>query len=399
MLYSVFCYWYSSFSFLFCLVWFLPGYKIDDIQNNVEEQKFTYDEFSDNYFDTFDPNQSCTDPEEFFNGTCDCRIGNQFNADKTCFVRFTISQDVEPPVLIHYELENFHQNHRSYYKSKDPYQLLGRVGAQDQISADDCQPLNKLRDENGTEITINPCGLIANTLFNDIFELTESTDPAGNPLGIEMLETGIAWQSDIDFVYEQPEGFEYLPCVDASGAPTCDCLCCDNVFNTEVDEGFCTNTTTTAFECSDWRFWQHPKTEECFQFRYPEEDTTQYLYETYPGVISPIEGVSNEHFMVWMRIATQPTFQKLYGWIDSPLQAGTTLTFKIQNNFVVTRFRGSKTLIVGSTSIFGGKNPYMAPVFIYSGFFCLAAGLFFALKHGLRPRKIGDPAYLHYKED
>lgn len=55
---------------------------------------------------------------------------------------------------------------------------------------------------------------------------------------------------------------------------------------------------------------------------------TQYLYETYPEVVSPIEGVLNEHFIVWMRTAGLPRFRKLYGKIEEQIEPQ-TLTFDI----------------------------------------------------------------------
>ena len=320
------------------------------------EEKIIYD----NYTEAYDVNATV------------CGIGDDYNANRSCDLTFRAPKDMAPPILIHYELTNFHQNHRSYYRSKDPFQLLGKVGDQDPIAALDCEPLNKLG-----KFTLNPCGLIANTLFNDYFQLDadrSGTDIFGQPL--ELLESGIAWQSDVEYMYDQPNGWNSSECEGA-----CDETCCN-----EGDS------------CIDGMPYVDKKGN-CYRYYYPEDDTTQYLYETYPDIISPIEGVKNEHFIVWMRIATQPTFRKLYGWIDQPIAEGTELVFRTNSNFVVTRFRGSKALIMGTTSIFGGRNPYMAPVFIWVGVFCLVAGAFFTTKHVFRPRKLADPAYLHYKED
>lgn len=317
------------------------------------ELKLVYDEYSDDY----DVN------------TTVCGIGNNYNENRLCNVTFTAPRDMVPPILIHYEVTNFHQNHRAYYKSRDAFQLLGRVEGQTPVDAEMCEPLNRLGN-----ITIHPCGLIANTFFNDQFTLVSGND--FNNLPLVMREDGIAWQSDIDFAFDQPYGFNSSKCIQ------CDASCCNS------DDS-----------CIGGLPYVDPKTGECYRFYYPMDDTIQYLYETYPNVISPIEGVTNEHFIVWMRIATQPNFRKLYGWIDEPIAENTTFTFQIESNWVVTRFKGSKALVISTTSIFGGRNPYLAPVFIYVGYFCFIAGIFFTLKHTLRPRKLADPAYLSFKED
>ena len=55
---------------------------------------------------------------------------------------------------------------------------------------------------------------------------------------------------------------------------------------------------------------------------------TQFLYETYPDIVNPIEGVLNEHFIVWMRTAGLPRFRKVYGRIDEGIQPQ-SLTFNI----------------------------------------------------------------------
>ena len=306
-----------------------------------------------------------------------CGIGANFNAGRICNITLTIPQDMFPPVLLYYQLTNFHQNHRSYYISRDDFQLAGQQGG-DTVSRSRCKPLNELRNATSGEIIrLNPCGKVANTLFNDIIQLEEGQQDAfGNTL--QLIETGIAWQSDIDYLYKQPEGFRYEVCA------ACDDSCCQG------DDWSCREP---------YRERNADGSETCYSYFYPDDDTTQYLYETYPEIVSPIEGVENEHFAVWMRIATQPTFRKLYGWFDQPLRAGTTLTLSVKANYVVTRFRGSKSLILTTTNIFGGRNDYFAPFFIYTGYVFVGAAVFFGLKHLLQPRKLGDRKYLHYKEE
>lgn len=52
-----------------------------------------------------------------------CGIGSLPNANRDCTVQFEIPKDMDPPILLHYEIQNFHQNHRTYVKSRDSYQV------------------------------------------------------------------------------------------------------------------------------------------------------------------------------------------------------------------------------------------------------------------------------------
>jgi hypothetical protein len=320
------------------------------MQDQVVEMRYTYDgEDDDNQI---------------------CGIGDSYNENRTCLLQFIAPNTMLPPILVHYEITNFHQNHRTYFQSRDDRQLVGHIETLDAIGRERCAPLTKLGN-----VTLHPCGLVPNTFFNDYFTLVEGIDVYGEPL--RLIETGIAWQSDIKYMYKQPQGFDKKVC------EACDSSCC-----------------TGKWECgSKGKPWVDKKDGTCYSFVYPLDNETQYLYETYPDIISPIEGVTNEHFIVWMRIATQPTFRKLYGWINQPIVKGQRVTFRVNANFAVKRFKGSKSLLISTNNIFGGRNPFLGAMFYWVGFFFLAAGTFFALKHTLRPRRLADSAYLHFKDE
>ena len=109
---------------------------------------------------------------------------------QVCQLQFTIPNDIGPPVLLYYRLTNFYQNHRRYVKSYDPDQLLGKNVTNQTIATGTCDPL---RLDDVTLKPYYPCGLIANSIFNDTIKA---------PVGITsnqnytMLNTSIAWDSD-----------------------------------------------------------------------------------------------------------------------------------------------------------------------------------------------------------
>jgi len=99
---------------------------------------------------------------------------------KNCTFQLTVKEDMEAPVYVYYELENFFQNHRRYVKSRSDAQLSGGA-VLGEGSLTDCDPLIKsslpFPQGNVTdtaERVLHPCGLIANSMFNGAFHLAHA---------------------------------------------------------------------------------------------------------------------------------------------------------------------------------------------------------------------------------
>ena len=308
--------------------------------------------------------------------------GNAFNVDEHgCLVTFDIQEDMKAPVYVYYQLDNFYQNHRRYVQSRSDAQLRGEVVS----DPTDCEPLktitgvpkfNSIDPEpviNDTSVTykLNPCGLIANSLFNDIFWVNSITTPEGTTMfaADEYLDTGsnvstimdqsgIAWESDIS------TKFKNLP----------------------------PDVRTTG----ELYMWENPNYRFIIPERAgqaPEQNVTAWTKTTTSF------GVQDEHFIVWMRTAGLPNFRKLYGRIDHDLVKGTKLSFLVSSNFVVQTFDGKKYLVLSTTSWFGGKNPFLGIAYITVGSLCMILAILFFAKHKFSPRKLGDTRYLVWKNN
>jgi hypothetical protein len=116
-----------------------------------------------------------------------------------CTIQFQIPHEMETPVLFYYRLTNFYQNHRRYAKSFNTDQLSGKAVSASSVHGSDCTPLTT-ETVNGTEKLYYPCGLAANSIFNDTFYnpvlLNVPDQPNGNQTYNMTSNKDIAWASD-----------------------------------------------------------------------------------------------------------------------------------------------------------------------------------------------------------
>lgn len=252
--------------------------------------------------------------------------------EQTCYVQFNLPRDLKPPIYLYYKLTRFYQNHRKYVESYDVDQLGGHAISADDLSTD-CKPLRSDSDK-----AIYPCGLIANSYFNDTFSspvLLNSKSGSDNETYV-LSETGITWLSD-------KHRFK--------------------------------KTSYSADDIVPPPNW----------------------YKMYPDGynLSNIPDLSQwEHLQNWMRTAGLPTFYKLY--LKNTTTSITLGTYEVQigMNYPVSVFGGTKSLVITTDSVLGARNLTLGIVYLVVAAVSLLCGIGFFLQHLIKPRRVGDHNFL-----
>ncbi len=199
-----------------------------------------------------------------------------------CSLQFDIPESMGPPVLFYYHLTNFYQNHRRYVNSFFDKQLKGEAFTNTTVKDSNCDPL----ELNSTGVPYYPCGLIANSLFNDTFSspvlLNVQDGSNDNETYVMQNRTNIAWNSDKALYGNFPSTMKYS---DVAPPPN----------------------------------WAHR-----FPHGYTDSNPPPNLAE-------------DEPFMVWMRTAGLPTFSKLAQRNDTTAMRSGTYQVDIVNCTCILR--------------------------------------------------------------
>ena len=144
----------------------------------------------------------------------DYNLGDATTTSANCEIKLTIDSEIEAPIYVYYQLDNFYQNHRRYVKSRSNDQLMGNsISGAD---LDDCDPIKTNKDL-GEDITLSlakteldpddtawPCGLVAKSFFKDTYKLYRSSGAE-----VAISSDNIAWKSDVDYKFKNGDAKDW----------------------------------------------------------------------------------------------------------------------------------------------------------------------------------------------
>ncbi|QPG73246.1 hypothetical protein FOA43_000554 [Brettanomyces nanus] len=233
--------------------------------------------------------------------------------DGTCTVKFNVLDNVKGPLYLYYKLTNFYQNHRKYVSSYDWKQLKGHAVSINQLSSD----CGNMKSRDGK--IIYPCGLVANSMFNDTFS---------NPVNVnggseyEFSATGIAWKSDLSLY--QPSKYNVSEIVPP------------------------------------------PNWVDTYPNGYTEADLSALA--------------KNQRFMNWMKTAALPSFVKMYGINKSTALKKGQYEVQIGMNYPVTIFGGTKSMLISTSTVIGGRSLGLGICYLVVGGIAIIFMLAFLVK-------------------
>ncbi|GLE02614.1 hypothetical protein PINS_up011455 [Pythium insidiosum] len=306
---------------------------------------------------------------------------NSFHADHTCLVTITLREPIVGKAFVFYELSDFHQHHRRFVSSMDrtqftdewrPGMLLTTCDPMAATESEACD-IGYCPESSRQRRDYFPCGIVANTMFNDIFWLHDGVLPTGERLSHrDLVSRGVArtypahnnknptWDVTLDRylpVWHNPNFSRIIPPPPSAG----------------VD--------LTPVITSDY------------------SNSTAWVHDPLDPAVGVGTGVENEHWRVWVETAAIEPFRKPYGRILRDLPANTTLTFAVQSNFYVRSFGGRKAIVVGEVSWFGSENYAMGIFFLGVAAIFFAATLLFGIRRCVSPRRLGDASVLAWKHE
>lgn len=264
----------------------------------------------------------------------------QFDDEQNvCRIQFEVPHALNAPLYFFYRLHNFYANHRRFVKSYSEDQLNGKDASVDVIKntvGQNCEPLSV----NSEGKRIYPCGLIANSLFNDTFSSTLQ-GANGTSGDYRMTDKGIAWSTDVNRFKKTKYNYtEIVP------PPN---------WHKLYPDGY---NATNVPDISTWYQFQN-----------------------------------------WMHASGLPTFNKLALRNDHETLDAGIYEVSVGLHFPVLPYNGKKYIYISQRSVIGGKNVFLGISWMVGGGICFILGITLLIVNFIHPRKTGDVNLLSWNKE
>uniref|UniRef100_A0A7I5EBL4 Lem3 cdc50 family protein n=1 Tax=Haemonchus contortus TaxID=6289 RepID=A0A7I5EBL4_HAECO len=257
-----------------------------------------------------------------------------------CHLSFSIAENYTGNVKFYYGLREFYQNNRLYVESRNDLQLLGNL---DEVSG--CDPLDYV--DGFDNVTYAPCGFIANSMFNDSFQLLR---------------------------HGEIESFFVVPFTTRT------------MISEKVKKRKFRNPVQNGNETL------------CDAFRNTARPPWWQMDVCKLGADAPGVGVAFENidFIMWMGTSALPNFRKLYRVLDREVDGyrdglpSGMYTLVINYNYPAQWKGAEKSFIITRETWIGARRPFLAFSYIAVGVFLLLVSILFFvfyLRHRLLVKK------------
>lgn len=256
------------------------------------------------------------------------------NGNDICQIQFEIPNEIKKSVFVYYKLTNFYQNHRKYVQSFDRKQIRGKALKYEELDTS-CKPLRGIGEK-----AIYPCGLIANSMFNDTFaQVFKGYDNSTDDY--QLTNKKISWS---------------------------------------IDRKHFKKTTYNVSDIVPPPNWMK---------KFPNG----YTDDNIPNIHEW------EEFQVWMRTAALPKFYKLALKNETVHLPKGKYVMDIGLNYPTSIFGGKKSFVLTTLGVTGTRNLSLSIIYLIVAGISALFAVIFLVKITFQPRALGDNASLTFDDD
>lgn len=255
----------------------------------------------------------------------DCTIGD------VCVVSFTSRYTIAPDSYLYYTLSNYHQNAREYVKSRSDVMDQGQL-PKVEFDVENCDKwLCRDEPESGTKCLKDEDGKL-------------NTDAFIYPCG---LTARSLFNDTFEICKVEPQQ-----------------KVCDNKLKIR-EKGIAWGTDV--------------------KYKYRPGDAQEFMRKNIYLKRTANELLTDEHYMVWMRLSAFATFDKLYAIVEEELEANKPYYMIINSNYDVSGFGGQKGFFITQTTWFGNGNGFLGIAYLIVGMTSLVIAIILLWKYVVNP--------------